>query len=319
MTKTLFFACSALAIASLPVAVLATVGGPTTLYNFSYNPLDESVYYVKQNYSGKGCPPELERISLATGEVTVVRSCDDGFAAVGGEYEASSAIAAIQEITKGFKPLTVVSLPANGIAATVELEGPEHYPPLAGYESDGPTLKWNRFTLSFGQDSRTLGRFPVTGCYPEQPFALAGYSIPGFEKKIVALLSAKGDCFEGGYVAERLLVVGNLTHLDKTATTNLYKDSSELVPDEGTLVVFASSVDGATEEQLDPEPAADTGGGGDEGNETEPRAAGEPAFRVRALLLAALVSGLVGLCLGALIFKKKLAPNNQAKPQSGSI
>ena len=58
--------------------VLATVGGPTFIYDFRYNPLDESVYYIKQDFGGRGCPPELIRLSLNSGKTDIAYSCSEG-------------------------------------------------------------------------------------------------------------------------------------------------------------------------------------------------------------------------------------------------
>ena len=56
----------------------ATVGGPTFIREFKYNPLDESVYYIQTSESGRGCPPGLHKISLNTSQSQVVYSCDQG-------------------------------------------------------------------------------------------------------------------------------------------------------------------------------------------------------------------------------------------------
>ncbi|MDP3996511.1 MAG: hypothetical protein Q8P86_02360, partial [bacterium] len=56
----------------------ATVGGPTYISDFKYNPADESVYYIVNSQSGRGCPPELAKISLNSGISEMALSCDEG-------------------------------------------------------------------------------------------------------------------------------------------------------------------------------------------------------------------------------------------------
>ena len=52
-----------LGISVIVSPALATVGGPTFIHTLKYNPLDESVYYIQNSESGRGCPPGLMKIS----------------------------------------------------------------------------------------------------------------------------------------------------------------------------------------------------------------------------------------------------------------
>lgn len=212
-------------------SAFATVGGPTYIYNFKYNPLNESVYYIAQDQGGRGCPPELFKLSLNTGKSQVDYSCDQGeklevqdtFSAVDAE---------INKITNSFKYLIPINLKTNRISVDVS---------FVDYEKLSPELdevKNANFIASVYQDNKKIIDLPIKGCNLEQPFVFGGYTIPGFDKKIVLLLSTKGDCFEGGYINETLHVVGGVSNLDKTQLTNFYKDPEALVPNEGTLVVF---------------------------------------------------------------------------------
>jgi len=189
-------------IISAPTITRATVGGPTYVYNLKYNPNDESVYYTEQNQSGKGCPPILSKISLHTGETSTVFSCDEGFALSTDEdfYPAQSVYNKIEEITKGFKPLTFLNLKENSIDLDVSFVKDKFF-----NESD-ILLRKNFITWVY-QDGIKTDEFPINGCSVEQPFSFAGYAIPGFNKKIIILSSAVSDSFEGGYIREGLHVV----------------------------------------------------------------------------------------------------------------
>lgn len=225
----LFFSLLVVALFSLSVGqVQATVGGPTFIYDFKYNPIDESVYYVKDSYSGRGCPPELMKMSLTTGKSEVVFSCSDG-------EKLSSALlvgSEINKITKDFKLLTLLNLKENNITIDVNFLNSENYSPELN-----ELLKRN-FNASVYQNNKKVTDFTISGCKMEQPFVFAGYAIPGFDKKIVLLSSAVDNCNEGGYIYETLHVVGGVDNLNKDYWSNSYKESSALVPNEGSLVVY---------------------------------------------------------------------------------
>jgi hypothetical protein len=214
----------------------ATVGGPTFIHTFKYNPLDESVYYIRNSENGRGCPPELMKLSLNSGKSQVVYSCDQGEKLRGDNYDyngISPVNTEINKIIQNFKDLTPINLKDNRIFIDVNFV---NYEKMTG-EDDW--IKNANFTASVYQDNKKIIDLPIIGCNVEQPFVFAGYAIPGFDKKIVLLLSTKGDCFEGGYIYETLHVVGGVSNLDKTYL-NFYKGPSALVPNEGTLVVFES-------------------------------------------------------------------------------
>ncbi len=225
----------------------ATVGGPTFIHTFKYNPTDESIYYILNSEGGRGCPPELFKLSLNSGKSEVVYSCSEGEKLRGDDYDGISPVdTEINKVIQNFKDLTPINLKDNGISIDVS---------FVNYENISPEIaevKNANFTASVYQDNKKITDFPVSGCNIEQPFVFAGYAIPGFEKKIVLLLSTKGDCWEGGYTYESLHVVGGVSNLDKTYLY-FYKGSSALVPNEGTLVVFESeTINNKIEEVNDP-------------------------------------------------------------------
>jgi len=212
----------------LPSNTKATVGGPTFIYDFKYNSQDESVYYINVSASGRGCPPELKKLSLTSGGPQVVYSCTDGEKLIS---KGGSVYSAINNITSSFKNLVLIDLKKNNISVDVNFVDYKKFDP------DINEIESANFIASVYQNNKKVAEFPVTGCNLEQPFVFAGYAIPGFDKKIVLLLSTKGDCWEGGYIHESLHVVGGLENLNKTGL-NYYKDASALTPNEGTLVVF---------------------------------------------------------------------------------
>jgi len=229
----------------------ATVGGPTLIYEFVYNPLDESVYYIEQDHSGRGCPPELFKLSLNSSETKVAYSCDEGerLASQNG-YDYSSVGVKINEIIEDFKFLAPLSLKANNISVDIDFVNAENYSP----EFD-EVIRRN-FIATIYQNEVKVDEFTITGCSLNQPFVFHGYAIPGFEKKIMVLLSTKGDCFEGGYTKETLHMISNVSNIDKTPSVNFYKGQSALIPNEDSLVVYESDEVITTTEQSKELPTA---------------------------------------------------------------
>lgn len=207
--------------------VSATVGGEKVLYDVAYNNRDESVYYTKQDFGGRGCPPELLKLSLDSGESTVVYSCDTGESLPHEKVES-----AIRTITENFKPLTPINLKSNSIAVDITFVRNENY----SFEIN--ELYRRHFTVTIYQNNKKIKDIAITGCNLDQPFVFQGYSIPGFNKKIVLLLSAKGNCNEGGYIDETVHVLGGLDTINKTEIANFYKGQSALKLNEGSLVVY---------------------------------------------------------------------------------
>ena len=246
MRKIYIFSFILLGVLFFASNAFATVGGPIFIYDFKYNPVDESVYYIEKSEGGRGCPPELLKISLNSGKSQVVYSCDEGEKLVGGNN-------AINKIIQNFKDLTPINLKENRISIDIS---------FVNYEKMSPEDDWIKnanFIASVYQDNKKIIDFPISGCNLKQPFLFAGYAIPGFDKKIVLLLSTKGDCWEGGYTYETLHVVGGVNNLNKTNLTNFYKGSSALVPNEGTLMVFESEgLKNQNEEVVDPKSPTDS-------------------------------------------------------------
>lgn len=290
MQKILFTMVSFfVAFAYLPHAH-ATVGGPTVIDSFKYNPADESVYYTLLSESGRGCPPLLMKISLNSGKSTIVLSCEQGEAlARNKDYNQSIAVVntEIARRTEGFKKLIPISLPNNKITVDVDFLREKRL------EGSPEWIMGRDFTGTFYQNNMKITEFPVFGCNLEQPFTFAGYAIPGFEKKIILLLSTKGDCWEGGYTYEAPYVVGGMKVLDRTHA-NFWKSSSPLVPNEATLVVFEKDEPVSSPVLSSTSPASPS--------PLSPRANEYP---IGALVAVGVLALLLGVTLGGTFFKKR--------------
>ncbi len=283
---------AAIIIASFPAISHATVGGPTYIYSFKYNPTNESVYFVKQSESGKGCPPELLKMSLATGATDVVFSCDQGIALMtdGSSAGYTPVNTAINNIVKNFKDLTPIHLQKNNIAIDVNFVRSEKLIPEDDF------IVRSHFMAKVFQDNTMLAEVPIVGCALDQPFVFSGYAIPGFEKRIVLLLSTKGDCFEGGYINETLYTVGNITNIDRTSVGDpLMKVAGPLVPSAATLIVF---------EKDKVDLIATTTDNGTNPIGTVPNSQGN-SYPPVPIALAAVIGIIIGLVLGALIYRNR--------------
>lgn len=268
-------------------SVEATVGGPTFVYSFKYNPQNESVYFVEHSMSGRGCPPELKKISLNTSKVETVYSCDEGEELMleTGSYDNELVLAEIRDITADFKDLSQINLSDNKISVDIDLVRDNYL------EGSPDWLLGRDFVATIYQSGKEVLRQEVSGCESDQSFTYAGYAIPGFEKKIIMLVSRTEDCFEGGYVGEELLVVGGLNDLDKSYATNYQKGDSALIASEATLVVFEA--DEATGEEVpEKEP------GKEQENEEDER------FPTTAMLAIGLAVFVLGLFAGRLFLGK---------------
>lgn len=230
MKKFIMVLAALVVFASFGTDAFATVGGPTYIGNFKYNPADESVYYILRSDSGRGCPPILQKISLATEKIETAYSCEDGEKLY---YESNTgSINEINKITQNFKDLTPINLTDNKIQIDLNFVTAETF----GEEN---SIAKRNFTATVYQNGQKIDQFAIPGCTLDQPFTFAGYAIPGFEKKIALLSSGTGDCFEGGYTTENLFVIGGLQSLNRASSYNTLKMyNSPLIPSVLTQVVF---------------------------------------------------------------------------------
>lgn len=283
-------------IALLPITSHATVGGPTYIYSFKYNPTNESVYFVKQSESGKGCPPELLKMALATGATDAVFSCDQGITLMTADINVgyTPVNTAINNIIKNFKDLTQIHLPKNNIAVDVNFVRSEKYP-------NDDFVAQPHFIAKVFQDNIMLAEVPIVGCALDQPFVFAGYAIPGFEKRIVLLLSTKGDCYEGGYINETLYTVGDIAHIDRTPVGDSWKIASPLVLSAATLAVFEKDIVGANADPTDSDGTVDTV----PIPTTEEESSQDNSYPLIPLALATVIGMVIGFVISALIFRSR--------------
>lgn len=278
MKKIFVISAFVLGVFAITGIAKATVGGPTYIHSFKYNPANESVYYTEASYSGRGCPPVLMKMSLESGKLETVYSCDQGEKLLStGAYDPSRVSAVINDMTSGFKGLSLINLRKNNITIDVNFVKTEKLSP----ELD--QIRNSVFTATIYQNGKKLTDLQIRGCNKEQPFTFAGYAIPGFEKKIVLLLSTKSDCIEGGYVGESMYVLGGMSSINKEYVS-YYKGDSAFVPNEGTLTVYEE--DAAPAEQQE--------------NKTENPMADE-SIKKSSITVLPIGIGLAALLIGILI------------------
>lgn len=222
------------ALILFPSPASATVGGPTYIGSFMYNNANESIYYIERSDGGRGCPPELKKVSLVSEKIDTVFSCSQGESLQGNDYTNNYQLAMVEitKLTNGFKDLTPVSLTKNTIRIDVDFVKTETL------DSEPDWILKTHFLAKVYQNNKKIDEFQIAGCNLDQPFTFAGYAIPGFEKKIALLSSTKGNCFEGGYTIERLSIIGGVNVQDGTHTGGYKSIETPLVPSESTLVVF---------------------------------------------------------------------------------
>ncbi len=214
-------------------SVSATVGGPIYIERLSYSSGENALYYLINNQGGRGCPPEIEKMDLATGERTLVLPCDkieatyytkEGFNS--SDYD--------QFIQNAFEPLTslqVISLPKNDISVTVDYVGENKIEDFT-ISSDFQAL-----IFQGGQKKETID---FTGCYKDQPNVFRGYMIPN-TNKVAMIISRIGDCGEGGYTNDNVYVLDNINFQDTTAMAYHNSFSGPQVH-QGDLVISAENI-----------------------------------------------------------------------------
>lgn len=227
-----------LSLATNATSAYATVGGPTFIGDFTYNKADESVYYVENSQSGRGCPPILKKISLNTSSISTVYSCDE----VEKLVASNGTINKIGTITQNFKPLQQINIAKNNIVIDVNFAREEKI------AQTNEVIK-RHFIANVYQNSNKISEFTLTGCSLDQPFTFAAFAIPGFDKKIILLLSTKGDCWEGGYTMETPYVVAGIENLDKTS------DIKSTKSDQAALTSSLSTITLSEKDQVEiPQP-----------------------------------------------------------------
>ena len=139
------FMMSVLFIMPMILKVNATTGGETFIYDFKYNNTDESVYYTQKDLSGRGCPPELVKISLKTEKNTIVYSCEKGESVSLGQVDV-----AIDAITKNLEPLTSLNLKKNNISIDV------NFVKIETYDANSSEILMRHFVAEIYQNNKKI-------------------------------------------------------------------------------------------------------------------------------------------------------------------
>ncbi len=213
----------------------ATVGGPTYISEIAYDKATNSIYYLENDNSGRGCPSIIHQVYINNGEDTEVKNCDEVFEEYFKSNDKESEERYRQFISDFYSNLSnpnigSISLKRNNININVNvfseyIENDEKY--------------WTEFEAIVIQNEKKLIAFDFRGCDQEQPHIFEGYRIPN-TNILAVLISNKGDCFEGGYVNETLHLVKGVTFYDEKLVRG-YKGASATEPNLGNLIVYAPS------------------------------------------------------------------------------
>lgn len=86
---------------------------------------------------------------------------------------------------------------------------------------------WTEFRATISQDDKEIAQIDFKGCNKEQPHTFEGYMVPDTDKMAV-LISNVGDCFEGGYIYEKLFLIDKVKYYDTTIIRS-YKQASATI------------------------------------------------------------------------------------------
>lgn len=249
----------------------ATTGGETLISNIYYNTQTKSIIYTSQNNGGRGCPPDLIAQNTVTAQTKYIFDCEDD--TLPAKYP--SFFARNADYVKDFQPMSQVNIKKLGLGVTLTKLSEEKL------EGDNWLIR-TKFRMVVTQNGLKMHEQEITGCSVDQPWVIGGLIAPDLKNKIALLVSGKGDCYEGGYVTEKLFIVPAI--IDGVEYINEYKGSFPLVPTVGNFVVYAQAEAAAVND--------------------EHGAAQSPFESTRVLLTLAgfcLVTFILGLFMGKLI------------------
>lgn len=211
----------------------ATVGGPTFVERLSFNQKDNSIYYVLNNQSGRGCPPEIMKIDTASGERTTIASCDfiEKKYSQNGGLDFSAYNTFVETVFSETIPLEKINLEKNNVSAQITYTGP-----ITQSEENISS----GFEINVAQENSPKETLNFIGCHKNQPAVLTGYAIPK-TNKIALVLSRIGDCFEGGYTKDDVYLLSNIAIIDGSPTQYRNVYSGPRVQ-EGDVVVYPNKL-----------------------------------------------------------------------------
>jgi hypothetical protein len=216
--------------------VNATVGGSTYVYNLKYNPYDESLYYLKVSEGGRGCPPEIMKLPLASGVTSVFFDCVEAEKLLYEKFNKNYELlkSSMNDMIAGYKDLKELNLSANKIDIDVDFLRDDTF-------GDTEKYVYNKTHDVFVyQNGIKVDTFQIQSCLVDMPITFAGYIIPGFEKKIAMVASGGGDCMEGPYVSETVKIVSGVQVNYKQTAPIASKISGQLIANDKTLTVKIS-------------------------------------------------------------------------------
>jgi hypothetical protein len=282
--------------------VLATVGGPTYISEIAYNSSNNSVYYLENDYGGKGCPPVIHQINLTNNQDTEVKTCDQVFQEYFKNYSEENNQKYRQFISNFYKNLSYigsVSLKKNNIGVSVDslserVEAGEKYS--------------TEFRAILTQDNKEVAKIDFRGCDKEQPHIFEGYRIPNSDA-IAVLISNKGDCFEGGYIRETLHLVKGIKYHD-TNIVRGFKEAAATEPNLGNMIVYASSKDVVNNNNTDNSTNTST----NQSEVTQSDQQTQSKNLITVSILIGIVALIVGILLGYLIGKRSTRAIDKSLP-----
>ncbi len=244
-----------------PYTILATVGGPKLLSDFGYDKEEKLVYFVSTDYGGMGgetvrkYDPGTGKIEslFGTFDVGVYAMPEKEWRKVAAEHNCSvdepegtinSCIlnSKKEEIWSKLKPLPRINLTENNIDIEVLVREfiPEDSYGWAGwaYVTLGATITQNNKKISQIEFETCDQYVKNVGRTKEFEVNFDGLLIPGLSS-ILLLVSTRGDCFEYGYVVDKVFP---LTNVQITNPEPLLSLSEARVCEDGWVMDWVSRV-----------------------------------------------------------------------------
>jgi len=214
----------------------ATVGGPVYISSLVFNGQDNSIYYMINDYGGRGCPLIINKINLSTLKNSEIKSCDQVEKEFPYSEENIQKYNQFREnIFKNLPFVGSISLKKNNIDINVK---------FLSKHIENDSVSWSKFRATLFQDKKEIGQIDFNGCAKDQPHVFEGYIIPN-SSSMALLISNIGDCFEGGYIKESLRVIKNVKFYDKNLIRG-YKADSATELNSGNMVVYAENEEAPT-------------------------------------------------------------------------